>query len=103
MSISANCQHPQEAWSFIKFMNEPEWAVRMVSAANWMPLRNDLLERTEVAKDPIVQQYLNMGSSARTIPLATPTWHQIAAQDVVQASSRPLTGNGSSVGCGGRG
>src|SRR3546814_2204113 len=31
MSISANCQHPQEAWSFIKFMNEPEWAVRMVS------------------------------------------------------------------------
>lgn len=90
MSISANCEHPQEAWEFIKFMNEPEWAVQMVSAANWMPLRNDLLDNPAVANDPIVQKFLEMGSTSLTIPLATPAWEQIATRDVVEAVQRAL-------------
>ncbi|KAA0969019.1 sugar ABC transporter substrate-binding protein [Aureimonas fodinaquatilis] len=90
MSISGNCEHPEEAWSFIKFMNEPEWTVQMVTAANWMPLRNDLLDMPEVADDPIIQSFLEMGQTALTIPLSTPAWEQIASRDVVEAMQRAL-------------
>lgn len=90
VSISANCEYPEQAWEFIKFMNEPEWAVRMVSAANWMPLRTDLLDRPEVAGDPIVQTYLEIGANSLTIPLPTPAWEQIASKDVVEAVQRAL-------------
>lgn len=90
MSISANCAYPKEAWEFVKFMNEPEWAVQMVAAANWMPLRNDLLDRPEISGDPIVQKFLDMGATALTIPLATPAWEQIASKDVVEAVQRAL-------------
>ncbi len=90
MSVSANCEHPSEAWEFIKFMNRPEYAVKMVSAANWMPLRNDLLELPEVANDPVVQKFLSMGAEAVTIPLPTPQWTQIAGKDVVEAVQRAL-------------
>jgi multiple sugar transport system substrate-binding protein len=90
MSISANCQHPKEAWAFIKFMNEPEWGVRMVTAANWMPLRNDLLTLPEIAGDPIVRKFLDIGATALTIPLPTPAWEQIASKDVVEAVQRAL-------------
>lgn len=85
MSVSSNCEHPEEAWEFIKFMNKPEFAVQMVSAANWMPLRNDLLDHPEIANDPVVQKFLEMGSEAVTIPLPTPQWTQIASKDVVEA------------------
>ena len=90
MSISGNCEHPAEAWEFMKFMNEPEWTARMVTAANWMPMRNDLLDNEEIASDPIVQKYLEIGATALTIPLATPAWEQIASKDVVEAVQRAL-------------
>lgn len=90
MSISSNCEYPAEAWEFVKFMNEPEWTSRMVTAANWMPLRNDLLDRPEIASDPIVQKYLEIGSTALTIPLPTPAWEQIASKDVVEAVQKAL-------------
>jgi len=89
-SISANCEHPAEAWEFIKFLNEPEYAVQMVSGANWMPLRNDLLSMPEVANDPIVQTFLKMGVNAVTIPLPTPAWTQVASKDIVAAIQRIL-------------
>jgi N,N'-diacetylchitobiose transport system substrate-binding protein len=90
MSISSNCEHPSEAWEFIKFMNEPQWTSQMVTAANWMPMRNDLLEDEQIASDPIVQTYLEIGSTALTIPLPTPAWEQIASKDVVEAVQRAL-------------
>ena len=90
MSISANCEHPEEAWEFIKFMNKPEYAVQMVAAANWMPLRNDLLDHPEISADPVVQSFIEMGSDAVTIPLPTAAWSQIAQQDVVEAVQRAL-------------
>jgi ABC-type glycerol-3-phosphate transport system substrate-binding protein len=90
MSISSNCAYPAEAWKFIKFMNEPQWTSQMVAAANWMPMRNDLLDDEQIASDPIVQTYLEIGSTALTIPLATPAWEQIASKDVVEAVQRAL-------------
>lgn len=89
-SISANCEHPQEAWDFLTFLSKPEYAVQMVAAANWMPLRNDLLELPVVANDPVVQTYLAMGANAVTIPLATPAWSQIAGKDIVEAVQKML-------------
>jgi len=89
-SISANCKNPQEAWDFIKFLNEPDYAVQMVSAANWMPLRNDLLNVPEVANDKVVQAFLAMGANAVTIPLPTPAWTQISSKDIVEAVQRIL-------------
>jgi len=90
MSISSNCEHPEEAWEFIKFMNEPEWTARMVTDANWMPMRNDLADIPEIANDPIVNTFLDIGATALTIPLATPAWEQIASRDVVTALQRAL-------------
>jgi ABC-type glycerol-3-phosphate transport system substrate-binding protein len=89
-SISANCEHPQEAWNFLTFLSKPEYAVQMVSAANWMPLRNDLLDMPVVANDPVVQTYLAMGAEAVTIPLSTPAWTQIAGKDIVEAVQQML-------------
>jgi hypothetical protein len=71
-------------------MNEPQWTSQMVTAANWMPMRNDLLEDEQIASDPIVQTYLEIGSTALTIPLPTPAWEQIASKDVVEAVQRAL-------------
>ena len=89
-SISANCKNPEQAWAFVKHLNEPKYAVQMVSAANWMPLRNDLLNIPEVANDKIVQSFLEMGANAVTIPLATPAWTQVASKDIVEAVQRIL-------------
>ena len=89
-SISSNCEYPQQAWDFIKLLNEPQYAVQMVSTSNWMPLRNDLLDMPEVANDPIVQTFLDMGANAVTIPLPTPAWTQIASKDIVDAVQRIL-------------
>ena len=90
MSISSNCEHPKEAWEFIKFMTEPQWAVKMVSASNWMPMRTDVATDPSVAGNEVVQKFLEMGSTALTIPLATPAWEQIASKDVVEAVQRAL-------------
>lgn len=90
MSISSNCEHPKEAWEFIKFMTEPQWAVKMVSASNWMPMRSDVAKDPAVASNDVVQKFLDMGSTALTIPLPTPAWEQIASKDVVAAVQRAL-------------
>lgn len=89
-SVSANCEHPQEAWDFIKFMVEPKYSVQMVKTSNWMPLRNDLLDVPEVKDNPIVSAYLAMGANAVTVPLPTPAWTQIASKDIVNALQRIL-------------
>ncbi|GAA4122797.1 ABC transporter substrate-binding protein [Aminobacter aganoensis] len=90
MSISSSCAHPKEAWEFIKFMTEPQWAVKMVSASNWMPMRGDVAKDPAVASNQVVQKFLEMGSTALTIPLPTPAWEQIANKDVVAAVQMAL-------------
>ena len=90
MSISSNCEYPKEAWEFMKFMMEPQWAVKMVAASNWMPMRTDVAKHPDVAGNPVVQKFLEMGTTALTIPLATPAWEQIASKDVVAAVQQAL-------------
>jgi multiple sugar transport system substrate-binding protein len=90
LSISANCPYPKQAWEFLKFITGPKWALMMVKAADWMPLRNDLLDNPEVKSDPVVQKFLEIGATAGTEPLPTPAWEQIASHDVVDAVQKAL-------------
>ena len=45
-SISHSCAHPEAAWKFIKFDADRKWSVQRAKVANWMPMRNDLGERS---------------------------------------------------------
>ncbi len=89
-SISSNCEHPDEAWEFIKFNNEPKWALMRAQVANWMPLRNDLTDLPEVQSDPMLKQFLEIGQNARTYPLPHPAWAEISQDDVVAAVQEAL-------------
>ncbi len=89
-SISSNCEHPEEAWEFVKFSNEPKWALLRAQVANWMPLRNDLAELPEVQADPMLKEFLEIGRTARTYPLPHPAWAEISQDDVVKAVQEAL-------------
>jgi multiple sugar transport system substrate-binding protein len=89
-SISSNCEHPDEAWEFIKFNNEPKWAIQRAKVANWLPLRSDLLNEPEIKEDAMLAQFLEIGQYARTYPLPHPAWAEIAAKDVVEAVQAAL-------------
>lgn len=89
-SISSNCEHPEMAWEFIKFNNQPKWAIQRARVANWMPLRSDLLEEPEIQADPMLAQFLELGKRARTYPLPHPAWEEISADDVVEAVQAAL-------------
>lgn len=93
-SISANCQYPEEAWEFIKFNNERQWAIERARVANWMPLRSDLVDDPAVTADPTLERFLQFGQHARTYPLPHPAWAEIAATDIVNAVQRALLGQG---------
>ncbi len=89
-SISASCKYPEQAWSFIKFQAEKHWAVERARVSNWMPLRNDMSDDPAIAKDPQLQQFLEIGRKARSYPLPHPAWADIAGTDVVKAVQRAL-------------
>jgi multiple sugar transport system substrate-binding protein len=89
-SISASCQHPAEAWKFIKFDAEKKWAVERAKVANWMPLRNDLGDDPAIKADPMLSQFVEIGTHARSYPLPHPLWADIAANDVVDAVQKAL-------------
>jgi ABC-type glycerol-3-phosphate transport system substrate-binding protein len=93
-SISSNCEHPEAAWEFIKFNNQPKWAVQRALVSNWMPLRSDLLDNAEVLADPVLAKFLEFGQTARTYPLPHPAWAEISTTDIVNAVQRALLGQG---------
>jgi multiple sugar transport system substrate-binding protein len=89
-SISSSCRYPEAAWKFIKFDAERKWAIQRAKVANWMPMRNDLADDPEIKADPMLVQFVRMGSSARSYPLPHPHWADIAANDVVDAVQKAL-------------
>ena len=89
-SISSSCAHPDEAWQFIKFNNERQWAVQRATIANWMPLRNDVADDPEVQSDPMLKKFVEIGSYARTYPLPHPHWADISTNDIVDAVQQAL-------------
>jgi ABC-type glycerol-3-phosphate transport system substrate-binding protein len=89
-SISSSCAHPDEAWEFIKFNNERQWAVQRATVANWMPMRNDIADDPEVQADPMLRKFVEIGGYARTYPLPHPHWADISTNDIVDAVQRAL-------------
>lgn len=89
-SISANCPNPEAAWKFIKFDAGRKWSIQRAKVANWMPLRNDLADDPEIRADPILAQFVRIGTRARSYPLPHPAWADIAANDIVDAVQKAL-------------
>lgn len=89
-SISASCAHPDAAWKFIKFDADKKWSIERAKVANWMPLRNDLANDPQVKADPMLAQFVQIGTRARSYPLPSPIWAEIAAGDIVDAVQRAL-------------
>jgi ABC-type glycerol-3-phosphate transport system substrate-binding protein len=89
-SISSSCKYPDAAWKFIKFQTEKKWALERARVSNWMPLRNDMANEPDVAKDPLMQRFLEVGANARSYPLPHPAWADIGSVDIVKAVQRAL-------------
>lgn len=89
-SISASCQHPEAAWSFIKFDMDKKWVVERAVKANWMPLRRDVADDPAIKADPMLAEFVRIGTVAKSYPLPHPIWADIAANDIVDAVQRAL-------------
>ena len=89
-SISASCAHPEAAWKFIKFNAGKKWTVERAKVANWMPARNDMADDPAIKADPLLLQFVQIGNNARSYPLPSPIWAEIAANDIVDAVQRAL-------------
>ncbi len=89
-SIASSCPNPEAAWKFIKFDAGRKWAVARAKVSNWMPLRNDLADDPEIKADPMLLQYVKIGENARSYPLPSPVWAEIAANDIVDAVQKAL-------------
>lgn len=89
-SISQSCPNPEAAWSFIKFDMDKKWAIERATKANWMPLRRDLANEPEIKADPMLAQFVQIGTVAKSYPLPHPAWADIAANDIVDAVQKAL-------------
>jgi ABC-type glycerol-3-phosphate transport system substrate-binding protein len=89
-SIAASCPNPDAAWKFIKFDAGKKWAVQRAKVANWMPMRNDVADEPEIKADPLLSQFVRIGQNARSYPLPSPIWAEIAANDIVDAVQKAL-------------
>jgi multiple sugar transport system substrate-binding protein len=89
-SISSSCTHPEEAWKFIVFDAGKKWSIERARVANWMPLRNDLADDPQIKADPLLAQFVAIGKNARSYPLPSPIWADIAANDIVDAVQKAL-------------
>ena len=89
-SISASCAHPDAAWKFIKFDAGKKWSLERARVANWMPMRNDMATDPQIKADPLLAQFVQIGTNARSYPLPSPIWAEIAAGDIVDAVQRAL-------------
>jgi ABC-type glycerol-3-phosphate transport system substrate-binding protein len=89
-SISASCPYPDAAWKFIRFDAGKKWAVERARVANWMPLRNDMADDPAFKADPMLAQFVQIGTNARSYPLPSPIWAEIATNDIVDAVQKAL-------------
>jgi ABC-type glycerol-3-phosphate transport system substrate-binding protein len=89
-SITASCSHPDAAWKFIKFDAGRKWAAERARVANWMPLRNDMADDPAIKADPLLAQFVQIGTNARSYPLPSPIWAEIATNDIVDAVQKAL-------------
>ena len=60
------------------------------SVSNWMPMRNDLANDPEIRADPMLSEFVKIGENARSYPLPSPVWADIATNDIVDAVQKAL-------------
>ena len=89
-SISASCPYPDQAWKFIVFESQPKWAILRATVADWLLLRNDLINNPQIQSDPNMLAFLKMAQNARAYPLPSPIWTDIAADDIVAAVQKAI-------------
>jgi multiple sugar transport system substrate-binding protein len=89
-AISNDCQAPAEAWEFVKYMNQPKWAMERQKKASWMPLREDVLDDPYFKEDPLAAAFMGMTKKGIVYPLPHPAWNDIAENDVVAAMQEAL-------------
>lgn len=89
-SISSSCPYPDAAWKFIKFDAGKKWTVERAKVTNWMPMRNDVSDDPAIKADPLLLQFVQIGNNARSYPLPSPIWAEIAANDIVDAVQKAL-------------
>ena len=53
-------------------------------------MRNDLADDPEIRSDPLLAQFVKIGENARSYPLPSPVWADIASNDIVDAVQKAL-------------
>ena len=53
-------------------------------------MRNDLADDPAIKADPLLLQFVKIGTNARSYPLPSPMWAEIAANDIVDAVQKAL-------------
>ena len=69
---------------------DKKWAIERALKANWMPLRRDLGNEPQIKADPMLAQFVRLGTNAKSYPLPHPAWADIAANDIVDAVQKAL-------------
>ena len=66
---------------------DPERVERMI---NGLVRRLESMGEPEIKSDPVLAQFVNIGENARSYPLPSPVWADIAANDIVDAVQKAL-------------
>ncbi len=90
-SISASCPHPDAAWKFIKFDAGKKWTVERAEGRELDADAQRHGRRSRRSRPiPLLAQFVAIGNNARSYPLPSPIWAEIAANDIVDAVQRAL-------------
>ncbi|MCP9495773.1 MAG: extracellular solute-binding protein [Pyrinomonadaceae bacterium MAG19_C2-C3] len=69
--VFATCQHPREAWEFVKFMTSRQNDVRLLEMTSQLPVRTRLLEDEAFAdyfdSNPKMRRFAEQADSTRTL------------------------------------
>ena len=91
VDLATSCAHPDAAWKFIKFDAGRKWSI---AARQGGELDADCATTSaddpEIKADPMLAQFVQIGNNARSYPLPSPVWAEIAANDIVDAVQKAL-------------
>ena len=88
--ISSSSSHPDEAWRFIEFLQEPENAIKALTLANFIPQRLDLTTNPLLASNPIGVM-MRQASQGAQLQAQHPAWTEMRKK-VMDAISEVLLG-----------
>ena len=91
VDLARAARNPDAAWKFIKFDAGKKWAVERAKVANWMPTAQRHRRRSgDQGRSDCSRSSSQIGNNARSYPLPSPIWAEIAANDIVDAVQKAL-------------